>query len=480
MGAAGWLDRTSEEPPPGSPFYGHAMAFTRTAVVLGGSVAGLITARVLSDVYDTVTVIDRDTPPDAALPRRGVPQSRQLHVLLARGRRALDELFTGFSGDLTRAGAPLVDLNDEVHWFNDGYRMRRAPSDLVGVGASRPLIEHALRARVRRLPNVRLCPGTVASGLLTADDGSRVRGVRVTPYGSDTPATVPADLVVDACGRASRTPAWLAELGYPVAREERVPVDVTYASRLYERDAGHLGGLSGLLINAVPGRPRTGIVAVQENGRFAVALSGVLGEQPPGDDEGFARFAESLGVPELTEMIREAVPVSEPVRMRYPESVRRRYETLGRFPRGLLVTGDALCSFNPVYGQGITVAALQGLLLRDLLVPGADPPWRRFFRAAAGVIDGPWSISAGTDLRFTGVPGRRTAKVRLVNAYVPRLHAAARTDPALGNAFLRVLNLVDQPSRLLRPAVVTAVLRGSGRSARVPLPGDAGVYTGGR
>ncbi|WP_406068916.1 FAD-dependent oxidoreductase [Micromonospora sp. NBC_01638] len=381
------------------------MAHARTAVVLGGSVAGLITAQVLSDRYDTVTVIDRDTPPDAALPRRGVPQSRQLHVLLARGRLALDEIFAGFSGDLTGAGAPLVDLNEEVHWFNDGYRMRRAPSDLVGVGASRPLIEHAMRARVRQLPNVELCPGIVATGLLTEADGNRVRGVTVTPYGSETVSDLPADLVVDACGRATRTPVWLAGLGCPIAREERVPVDVTYVSRFYERNSGHLGGLSGLLINAVPGRPRTGIVAVQENGRFAVALSGVLGEQPPGDDEGYARFAESLGVPELTEMIRAAVPVTEPVRMRYPESVRRRYERLGRFPRGFLVTGDALCSFNPVYGQGITVAVLQGLMLRDLFRSGGDPDWRRFFRKAARIIDGPWSISAGTDLRFSGVLG---------------------------------------------------------------------------
>lgn len=158
--------------------------------------------------------------------------------------------------------------------------------------------------------------------------------------------------------------------------------------------------------------------------------------------------------------------------MRYPASVRRRYERLRRFPLGYLVFGDALCSFNPVYGQGMTVAATEGLLLRTLLAGDRDRLWRRFFRGAGKLIDGPWSIAVGTDLRFPEVTGRRTVRVRLVNAYVHRLHAAARTDAVLGTAFLRVLNLVDPPHRLLRPAIVRRVLRGgASRSARGARPG---------
>lgn len=451
------------------------MASAGNAVVLGASMAGLIAARVLSDAYGTVTVVDRDTLPDAAEARKGVPQSRQLHVLLAQGRRALDELFAGLADELSAAGAPQVDLHGQVHWRNDGYPMRRAPSDLIGVGVSRPLLEATVRARVRKLANVRFHPPAEATALLHTEDRGRVTGVRVTPRAGD-PYEIAADLVIDACGRASRSPVWLPAMGYPAPAEERVPVDVTYVTRIYERDARHLDGLLGALTNAVPGRPRTGIVAAQEDQRFAVALSGMLGEQPPEDDEGFARFAESLGMPVISRLVREAAPVGAPARMRYPASVRRRYERLRRFPLGYLVFGDAICSFNPVYGQGMTVAAGEGLLLRSLLAGDPDRLAPRFFRGAGKVIDGPWSIAVGTDLRFPEVPGPRSPRVRLVNAYVHRLHAAARTDPVLGAAFLRVLNLVDPPARLLRPSILRRVLTyRAGRSDRRPDPvrGDA-------
>ncbi|MCA2211893.1 FAD-dependent oxidoreductase [Jidongwangia harbinensis] len=438
------------------------MESVRNAVVLGASLAGLATAKVLSEVYDTVTVVDRDQLPERPGPRRGVPQSRQLHVVLARGRQDLDSLFDGLSDELGARGAPQVDINHQVHWLNDGYRMRRAHSGLIGVGVSRPLLEHVVRERVRRLSNVRFRCGAAASELCTTDDRTRVVGVQVTPR-DGAPYPIDADLVVDACGRSSRTPAWLTALGYPAPPERRVRIDITYATRLYRREPHHLGGRLGALTNAVPERPRTGVVAAQEDDTFAVALCGVLGDEPPLDPDGYLRFAESLGVPEITELVHDATPIGPPVRMRFPASVRRRYERLRRFPAGHLVVGDALCSFNPVYGQGITVATAEAVLLRDLLRTGRTDLWRRFFRGAARIIDGPWDIAVGTDLRFPAVQGRRTPKIRFINAYVHRLHAAARRDPVLGAAFLRVLNLVDPPARLLRPAIAIRVVRGGWR-----------------
>jgi len=388
-----------------------------------------------------------------------VPQGRQLHVLLSRGKEALDELFPGLSADLGAQGVPLVDLHDDVHWYNDGQRMRRAPSPLIALGMSRPLLEDELRARVVALPGVRLRSPVEVLGV-TAEAG-RITGVRLrTPDGAEQ--TLAADLVVDASGRGSRTPIWLAELGYAPPAEEQVRVDVTYVTRIYRREPHHLEGLSGALTNAVPGSPRTGIVAAQEDGCYAVALSGMLGEVPPTDDEGMAAFAGSLAAPQIGEVVRTAEPQGPPATMRFPVSTRRRYERLRRFPAGYLVMADAMCSFNPIYGQGMTVAALEALLLRRLLAEGAgDDLARRFFAGAAKVIDGPWSIAVGTDLRFPEVAGRRTPKVRFVNAYVHRLHVAAVADPVLGAAFLRVLNLVDPPTRLLAPGIVLRVLRGA-------------------
>ncbi|TDB73761.1 squalene monooxygenase [Micromonospora sp. KC723] len=445
------------------------MAPTGRAVVIGASMGGLLAARALCERYAEVILLDRDDLPATPTSRRGVPQGRQLHVLLDRGRQVLVELFPGIGEELTARGACPVDLHGEVHWYNDGHRMRRAPSDLVAYGMSRPLLEQVVRERVAVLPGVRVLSGHTVTGLLAEGDGARVVGVRVIPGGAArAETTIDADLVVDAGGRGSRSPGWLAELGHPAAPEERVGIDVTYVTRTYRREPGQLEGLLGALANAVPGRPRAGIVAPHEDGRFAVVLSGVLGEQPPTDDAGMAAFAGSLSAPQIGELLRTALPASEPVRMRYPASVRRRYERLRRLPEGHLVFADALCSFNPIYGQGITVASLEALLLRRLLAEGGDRLARRFYRGAARLIDGPWQISVGTDLRFPEVVGRRTLKVRLVNAYVARLHAAATTDADLGAAFLRVINLVDPPTRLLTPGRVLRVLRG-------PRPAPASV-----
>lgn len=453
-----------------------SMSAADSAVVIGASIGGLLAARVLSDSYARVVVLDRDVLPDRAAARRGVPQGRQLHVLLSRGKEALDELFPGLSAELNGRGAPLVDLHGDVHWYNDGQRMLRAPSPLIAVGMSRPLLEDALRARVAALPGVELRSPVEVLGLTASTDGRRITGVRLlSPGAGSTEQALAADLVVDASGRGSRTPIWLEELGYLRPAEEQVRVDVTYVTRTYRREPHHLEGLSGALTNAVPGLPRAGIVAAQENGCYAVALSGMLGEEPPTDDEGMAAFADSLAAPQIGDVVRTAVAQGPPAKMRFPVSTRRRYERLRRFPAGYLVVADALCSFNPIYGQGMTVAALEALLLRRLLAEDADAAKdaknadrlaRRFFTGAARVIDGPWSIAVGTDLRFPQVIGRRSPKVRFVNAYVHQLHVAAVADPVLGAAFLRVLNLVDPPTRLLKPPIVLRVLRGSvGRQA---------------
>ncbi|WP_212822644.1 FAD-dependent monooxygenase [Catellatospora sp. TT07R-123] len=452
------------------------MRSDRTAVVIGASMGGLLAARALTDTHARVLVVDRDDLPVAAADRRGVPQGRQLHVLLARGRHALEELFPGLTQELADLTVPLVDLHGRVHWYNDGYLMAKRPSALIAAGMSRPLLEHAVRARVAALPGVEFATTTEALGLLTGPDRRQVTGVRLR-HRDGTERAVAADLVVDACGRASRSPLWLEELGYPVPAEERVRVDVTYVTRVYQHEPHHLDGMLGLLTNAVPGNPRAGIVAVQQDGRIAVAFSGVLGEQPPTEDEEMLAFAQSLAAPQVAEIVKSAQPLTDAVSMRYPASVRRRYERLRRFPDGYLVVADALCSFNPIYGQGMTVAALEALLLRRLLATGAPDLSRRFFRGSARLIDGPWAIAVGTDLRFPGVDGPRSAKVRFVNAYVHRLHAAATADPALGAAFLRVLNLVDPPTALLRPGTVLRVLRGwrrGGQRARSAGRGRSG------
>jgi 2-polyprenyl-6-methoxyphenol hydroxylase-like FAD-dependent oxidoreductase len=430
------------------------------AVVLGGSMAGLLAARVLADAYADVLVVDRDQLTGVTAARRGVPQGRHVHGLLARGQQILEELFPGFTAGVVAAGVPTGDLG-ELRWYFNGLRLQPARTGLICVSAARPVLESHVRARVAALANVTFVERCDIVGLETTPDRARVTGVRVQRRaGGSAEETLDADLVVDATGRGSRTPAWLAEFGYPRPEEERVKIDLTYTTRHYRlRSEDILDG--DLSINPVstPSHPRGAFFSRIENGRSVLSLTGVLGDSAPTDPEGFLDFIRSLPVPDIYEVIRDAEPLDDPVSFRYPASVRRHYERLDRFPDRLLVVGDAACSFNPVYGQGMTVAALEALTLRRHLQPGAPPQPQRFLRDISDVIDVPWDISAGGDLSFPDVAGPRTAKVRLGNAYMARLQAAATQDGSVTRTFMRVAGLVDPPQALMRPGMILRVLR---------------------
>jgi 2-polyprenyl-6-methoxyphenol hydroxylase-like FAD-dependent oxidoreductase len=437
-------------------------AQTEHAVVVGGSMGGLAAARALSEVYDHVTLVERDRLDDSTGPRRGVPQGRHAHGLLARGREVLEDFFPGLTDELTDLGAGCIDLQSGFRWINGGRLLcQEEPSGIVALGVSRPLLESRVRARVRSLPNVSLTDACDATGLAATADRRRVTGLRILRRGgSSTEEVLDADLVVDATGRGSRGPQWLEALGYRAPEVEQVHVGLAYASRSYRRDPD---GPHGAAIGATTANPRGGVMINQEGDRWIVSIGGILGDAAPLDSEGFTAFAATLPSPVIHQVIRDAEPLSEAVRFRYPASTRRRYERLVRFPEGYLAFGDAISSFNPVYGQGMTVAALEALELRTTVGEGTADLAPRFFRRAARIVDTPWDISVGADLRFPGVEGRRTAKVRMVNGYLERLHVAAEHDAAVGRAFLRVINMIDPPQRLMSPGTALRVLRGASR-----------------
>lgn len=450
------------------------------AVVLGGGMAGLLAARVLADAYRSVVVVDRDTLTGVDGPRRGVPHGRHAHALLARGQHVLEELFPGLQQGLIDAGVPAGDLAGDLRWYFNGRRLAPARSGLLSVSATRPVLEAHVRRRVAALPNVSFLERHTIHGPLANAERDRVTGVSISGE-DEQPRELSADLVVDATGRGSRAPAWLAELGYERPAEERVKVDLAYTTRHYKLRSDPYG--TDLSINPVawPGNPRGAFFPKLDDGSSQLSLTGVLGDHPPTDPEGFLEFVRSVAAPEIYEAVRDAEPLDDAVTFRFPASVRRRYEALTRFPRGLLVIGDGVCSFNPVYGQGMTVAAVEAMALRDLLRDG-EPQARRWFRDIAPLIDVPWEISAGGDLAFPGVQGRRTVKSRAGNAYMARLHAAATCDPVVTEAFFRVAGLVDPPQALMRPALMLRVLRGARRAkatARIAAgsPGPAPAAT---
>jgi 2-polyprenyl-6-methoxyphenol hydroxylase-like FAD-dependent oxidoreductase len=435
------------------------------AVVLGASMAGLLAARVLADAYAELVVVDRDELPETSRHRRGVPHGRHAHALLARGQQALEELFPGLTADLIAQGVPAGDLLADGRWYVSGHRLRQEHIGLVSLCVSRPLLEGYVRARVRALPNVVFLDSRDILGLTATPDG-RVTGARVRRADTSAEELLAADLVIDATGRGSRTPIWLEALGYARPDEEQVRVGLGYATRTYRLPPDALDGDLAVLDATTPEHPRGGALLRLEGDRWMVTLAGMLGDHPPIDPDGFLDFARSLRFPDIYQAVRDGEPLDDPVGFRFPASVRHRYERLDRFPDGLLVVGDAVCSFNPIYGQGMSVAALEALTLRRHLQRGAVPQPRRFFVDLARLVDVPWSIAVGGDLAIPGVQGRRTLKIRLVNAYIARLHAAAAHDASLASTFVRVAGLVAPPQTLLRPDVALRVLR-------------AGLYHGG-
>ena len=439
------------------------------AVVIGASIGGLVAARVLSARFSTVTVVDRDALPAAGEQRLAVPQGRHGHGLLASGLRALSQLFPALEEDLIHAGALPGDVIGDVRWHQHGFYKAKFDSGLAGLLVSRPLLEGAVRARVRRLPNVVMRSETHVRDLVTGPDGS-VTGVRVQARGRGS-AMLETSLVVDAGGRASPTPEWLVRLGYQPPVVESVAVDLSYTSRVFRRRATDLGGDRGVIVTPTPPNDRRfGVLLAMEGDRWIVTLGGWLGERAPTDPAGFLAFARSLACPDIHDVACRAEALTDAVLYRFPCNQRRRYERLTRFPAGYLVVGDALCRFNPVYGQGMSVAALEGLLLERCLDwdPSRAPDWRRFFGEAARIIDTPWTIAAGSDFAFPGVAGRKPAGTDLVNWYLGKVHRAASSDRHVCRAFFDVANMLRPSTTLFRPGIVARVAKGCVWPASVP------------
>jgi len=428
------------------------------AIVIGAGMGGLLAARALSEFYASVTVLERDAFPASDVPRKGVPQGRHAHGLLARGREVIEEFFPGWTDEVVAAGG----RRGQVAWMGHGVALEAESSDLIGPLAPRPVLEGCVRRRLLALPNVRAIENCAVQGLIATSDNSTIQGVRVKIGGGEEQVLL-ADLVLDASGRGSSSAAWLEGLGYAKPEEERVEIGMGYTTRVYRRHAGDLGGKVALLVAGCGSNWRNGALLLQDEDRWIISIGGDFGDHAPEDEQMFAAYARSLPAPDFHDIVSRGEPLSDFVRYRYPASLRRRYERLTRFPKNYLVFGDAICSLNPVYGQGMTVSAQEAVLLRDCLKAAGDADLaRRFFKAMRPVVDVPWQMTMGNDLQHPlgkkGSPGPAT---KFISWYINKLHAAARRDSALLKAFLDIANLKSRPERLLSPAIVLRVIWGN-------------------
>ncbi|MYZ36095.1 MULTISPECIES: FAD-binding monooxygenase [unclassified Streptomyces] len=432
----------------------------RRAVVLGGSIAGLLAARALSEAYDEVVVVDRDELTDLPENRRGVPQGRHVHGILARGQQIIEEYFPGITEELEAAGAVTGDVAGNVRWIMDGIPMSQGDSGLLAVSVARPTLEAHIRHRVRALANVEILDRREVVGLRFAPVAHHVTGVRTVdrrdPGGT---SVVDAELVVDTMGRGSQVPRWLKDHGWPGVPEDRTQVGLTYTTRHYRAGPEPSPGDISVDIVATPDNPRGAICARIDGERQIVTAYGILGDVPPTDPEGFLDFLKSLSSPEIYEaLVVGREPLDAPVSYRFPASLRRRYERLDRFPTGLLVMGDAVCSFNPTYGQGMTVAALGSVVLRAHATGDGPPDPVAYFRdLARDAVDEAWRQALSNDLGFPGVEGDRTPEILADQEYIGLVLEAAQRDGEVAAAYARVIGLVDPPEALRSPRVREAL-----------------------
>jgi 2-polyprenyl-6-methoxyphenol hydroxylase-like FAD-dependent oxidoreductase len=432
------------------------------AVVLGSGMAGLLAARVLSEFYDSVSVVERDRLPDYPCHRRGIPQGRHVHNFLSRGLQVLAELFPGLLDELAAAGAVVVDDGELSNFYGriGRYELKRSgkladPAPLALYMASRPFVEYHLRRRVKALPNVTFLDGHDVVEPIAVGDA--VTGVRIIRRYNGLVTTLDADLVVDAMGRTARTPAFLESIGYGRPIESRAVAKLGYSSQQLSIPKGSIA--QRLAFFTPDGGKPGGLLLACEHDTWMLAIGypSDAGD-PPTDFAAILALAEQSLPPAITEGLRRAQPLGEAVTYRHIAAVWRRYDLMPRFPAGLLVIGDALCSLDPTYGQGMTVAALEALTLRDCLRSGDAPLAQRFFGAAARYIGATWAGNQARTRVTSPTRDRRSMRERLQDWTARAALNASAHDVVLTERFLRVTNFIDPPARLQDPALIPRIV----------------------
>ncbi|WP_158102986.1 FAD-dependent oxidoreductase [Lentzea kentuckyensis] len=460
--------------------------YSDRALVIGAGFAGLLAARVLSESYGDVVLVERDqitTDPannsttnhsaannsaannsaannsaagNANGYRAGVPQAHHPHALLARGAEVLETLFPRLGTELEDAGAVRADLGSDVlSRVPAGW----APRDHLGLSVlsmTRVTIERIIRRRVLKLPNVSVVDGVTIDGLL--HDRGTVTGVHGQRDG--TPYTDYADLVVDASGRNSKLVSWLAEHGVHCPAPMIVNGHLAYTSRLYEVNHDlKLDWKTACESTHAPTTKRGGAVSSVDGGLWFVTLFGAGGEVAPTDEDGFLAYAATLECQDIAEIIKTATPASQIYKAANLRSRWNRFHKVPNWPRGLLALGDSVVSLNPVHGHGMTLAALNAAELRNLLQDHdlAKEPLT-FQHAIAKTARIPWASATTTDLGWS--TRKLPLGTRFMRWYIKRLFEAVPGNRQVYRSFIRVSQMVDHPAALFRPAVLLRVLSG--------------------
>ncbi|WP_127533945.1 NAD(P)/FAD-dependent oxidoreductase [Paenibacillus kobensis] len=430
------------------------------AVVIGGSIAGLLAARVLADVFSEVIIVEADVAPEGSTPRNKVPQSHHSHILLERGQKTLEVMFPGIMDEMIQNGSIVTDFTGDLKWFHFGQWKKRFHSGIRMVQQTRPFIEHHIRRRVEGIPNVALQYSTRAAGVVLSDDRNTVQGVQVRNEATNGEETIMADLVVEASGAGAQMLKWL---NLDTDASEGVPIQLFYATRFYRTD-GVDRGWTNLMISAqLPELPYAGVVIPFENQQIGVTLGGYL-KGPPRTDEEFEQIAKSLPQPDIYHFVQNATPISDLKIYKISSQSRKRKDIINKLPKRIIMIGDSYCRFDPLYGQGMTVAAMEAELLhvmlsRNLTDKTMDSAIRDYWSMLPALTDDPWNMALVEAYRHPGITGARPFGIGLQKWFTKKIYQASAHDSSVYLRLAQVMNLTRPSSVFFKPSMLRKIIR---------------------
>ncbi|MDQ3287413.1 MAG: FAD-dependent oxidoreductase [Pseudomonadota bacterium] len=437
----------------------------KQAVVIGAGIAGLTAARALADHFENVTVLERDSLPTTAAHRASTPQARHVHGLMTGGIMALSELYPDFLSVLESAGAvPLrggLDVRVERPGF-DPFPVRDL--NMRNFAISRSTLEFAVRQCTLQHTNISVQSDCRVTGIVTGAGGTVVEGVNF--HGADrVTQMLPADMVIDASGRGALTLAVLKSTGRATPTETTIGIDLGYSTATYEIPDDAPRDWKGVItFPLVPQSSRSALLLTIEGQRWMVSLCGRGDDKPPGDEAGFLDYARNLRTPTIYNAIRNATRIGEIARYVFPKSSRRHFELIQGWPRGLIPIGDSICQFNPAYGQGMSVAAMEAVLLRRLLVQsrGESDPLAMlaptFFTEVNALLETPWIMAAIPDLIYPETVGQRPPDLQRNLRFGAALTRLAARKPDVHKLMVEVQSLVKPRSVYRRPMFMARIL----------------------
>ncbi len=427
------------------------------AIVIGSSISGLITAHILSQHYSHVSVLERDSLPEGSDFRAGVPQGRHVHILLIRGARELETLFPGINQELQDLGAQSIDIvNDCRYYLKNGWTIPE-PTELKTLSATRPLFDWAIRRRLLQNPKIQFFAQSDAIHLI--GNQRHVQAVQVRNRQDGSEQSLHADLIVDASGRSSKLAQWLAELGCGTVSETVLDAKLSYTSRLYAKPEGWNEWKGLFVMQQPPSAPKGAILLEVEGNRWVVTGGGVNQAKPPTDEAGFMQWLRELPSPILADLLRNSQPLGPTSGYARTENRQRHYER-AHLPAGIIALGDAVCAFNPIYGQGISTATLGAVLLGKHLKEqdrGSAAWGQRFQRALAKNNQFAWEMASGEDARYDPSFKRPLAS-KFLAPYFEQINQASVSSNVVFSEFIKTVHMIGNPSALFHPRIFIPVL----------------------